>query len=103
MPTALLPGIGASIRMLRAASAIARSSDSPSIRLTLMCGAGWTSYWVTTGPALRPTMRASMSKLASLRTICSSFQAWMAAWFPAIAGEGASPASSRLCAGRIQA
>ena len=53
MPTAALPGIGASIRMLRAASAIARSSDRPSMRLTLMWGAGWTSYWVTTGPALR--------------------------------------------------
>ena len=37
---------------------MARSSDSPSIRLTLMSGAGWTSYCVTTGPALRATIRA---------------------------------------------
>ena len=40
IPTALLPGIGASIRMLRAARAIERSSDRASIRLTLMCGGG---------------------------------------------------------------
>ncbi len=103
IPTALLPGIGASIRMLRAARAIARSSERPSIRLTLMCGAGWTSYWVTTGPALRPTMRASISKLASLRTICSSFQAWTAASLPAAASVGGSPASSSTCGGRLHA
>ena len=81
IPTAALPGIGASIRMLRAASAIERSSESASIRLSLMCGAGWTSYWVTTGPALRPMIRASMSKLASFSMIRSSFQAWTASWF----------------------
>ena len=40
MPTALLPGIGASIRRERAASAIARSSASASIRLTLTSGVG---------------------------------------------------------------
>ena len=40
MPTALLPAIGASIRSEWAASAIARSSDSASIRLSLMSGAG---------------------------------------------------------------
>ena len=66
MPTALLPGIGASIRSERAARAIARSSDSASIRLTLTSGAGWTSYWVTTGPALRPTISAGMPKLGQL-------------------------------------
>ena len=37
MPTALLPGIGASIRRVRAARAIARSSARASIRLTLTC------------------------------------------------------------------
>ena len=37
-PTYGSPGIGASIRMLRAASASARLSDSPSIRLSLMPG-----------------------------------------------------------------
>ena len=100
MPTALLPGIGASMRMLRAARAIARSSDRPSIRLTLMCGAGWTSYWVTTGPALRPTIRASMSNEASLRTMISSFRAWIASWLPVMAGVGTSPGSSRSCGGR---
>ena len=77
MPTALLPGIGASIRRDRAARAIARSSASASIRLTLTCGAGWTSYWVTTGPALRPMIWAGMSKLASFLTMISSLRRWI--------------------------
>ena len=81
MPTALLPGIGASIRSERAARAIARSSDSASIRLTLTSGAGWTSYWVTTGPALRPTILAGMPKPASFLTMISSLRSW-AAWSP---------------------
>ena len=42
------------------------------MRLTLMSAAGWTSYWVTTGPALRPTIWAGMLKPASLRTMISS-------------------------------
>ena len=100
IPTALLPGIGASIRMLRAASAIARSSGSASIRLSLMCGAGWTSYWVTTGPALRPMIRASMSKLASLRTMISSFRAWTRSALSVVAAVGTSPGSSRSWGGR---
>ena len=78
MPTALLPGIGASMRSVRAARAIARSSESASIRLTLTCGAGWTSYWVTTGPALRPTICAWMSKLASFLMMISSVRRWIA-------------------------
>ena len=76
MPTALLPGIGASMRRVRAARAMARSSASASIRLTLTCGAGWTSYWVTTGPALRPTIWAGISKLASFLTMMSSVRRW---------------------------
>ena len=74
MPTALLPGIGASIRSERAARAMARSSESASIRLTLMSGAGWTSYWVTTGPALRATIRAGIPKPASFLTMISSLR-----------------------------
>ena len=100
IPTALLPGIGASIRMLRAASAIDRSSWSASIRLSLMCGAGWTSYWVTTGPALRPMIRASMSKLASFRTMISSFRAWTRSALSVVAAVGTSPGSSRSWGGR---
>ena len=103
MPTALLPGIGASIRMLRAASAMDRSSDSASIRLTLMCGAGWTSYWVTTGPALRPTMRASMSKLLSFSMIRASFHAWTASAVAPAAAVGSSLRSSSSIGGRTQA
>ena len=100
MPTALLPGIGASIRMLRAASAIDRSSWSASMRLSLMCGAGCTSYWVTTGPALRPMTRASMSKLASFRTMISSLRAWIASALSVVAAVGISPGSSRSWGGR---
>ena len=94
IPTALLPGIGASMRRERAARAIARSSARPSIRLTLMSGAGWTSYWVTTGPAFRPTTLAGIPKLASLRTMISSTWACAAASPPAWIGMAMS--SSRL-------
>ena len=76
MPTALLPAIGASIRRECAARAIARSSDRASIRLSLMSGAGLTSYWVTTGPALRPTIRAGIPNPASFLTMISSLRAW---------------------------
>ncbi len=55
MPTTSLPGMGASMRMERAASAMARSSDSPSMRDSLTRTSGFTSYWVTTGPLLTPT------------------------------------------------
>ena len=103
MPTALLPGIGASIRMLRAARAIDRSSDSASIRLTLMCGAGWTSYWVTTGPALRPTMRASMSKLLSFSMIRASFHVWTASALAPAAAVGSSLRSSSSIGGSTHA
>ena len=65
-PTTCLPGIGASIRIVRAASAIARSSASASIRLTLIDGSGSTSYWVTTGPAFQRVTWLGMLKLASL-------------------------------------
>ena len=103
MPTALLPGIGASIRMLRAARAMDRSSDSASIRLTLMCGAGWTSYCVTTGPALRPTIRASMSKLLSFSMIRASFHVWTASAVAPAAAVGSSLRSSSSVGGSTQA
>ena len=50
MPTADLPGIGASMRTRAAASAKARSSAKAAILLTRMPGAGLSSYRVTTGP-----------------------------------------------------
>ncbi len=76
IPTTDLPGMGASIRMVRAASAIARSSASPSIRLTLTDGSGSTSYWVTTGPAFHFTTRLGMLKLASLPTMIAALRSW---------------------------
>ena len=84
MPTALLPAMGASIRREWAARAIARSSDSASIRLSLMSGAGLTSYWVTTGPALRPTIRAGIPNPASFLTMISSLRAWTASSPPGV-------------------
>ena len=52
MPTTSRPGMGASMRMERAASAMARSSARPSMRDSLTRASGLTSYWVTTGPVL---------------------------------------------------
>ncbi len=76
IPTTVLPGIGASIRIVRAASAIARSSARPSIRLTLTDGSGSTSYWVTTGPAFHLMTRLGMLKLASLPAMIAAFRSW---------------------------
>ncbi len=52
MPTTSLPGMGASMRMERAARAMARSSARASMRETLTWCSGRTSYWVTTGPGV---------------------------------------------------
>jgi hypothetical protein len=95
IPTALLPGIGASIRRLRAARAMARSSASASIRLTLMSGAGSTSYWVTTGPALRAETREGMLKLCSFLTMISSLRLWAASSPPGDVGIATSSRSAR--------
>ena len=86
IPTALLPGIGASIRSERAARAIARSSASASIRETRTSTAGWISYWVTTGPALRLSIWAEIPKLASFLMMISSFRAWAAGLPPGSVG-----------------
>ncbi len=75
-PTTLLPGIGASIRIVRAARAMARSSARASMRLTLISGDGSISYWVTTGPAFQMATRAGMPKLASLATMMAAFRWW---------------------------
>ena len=53
MPTTSRPGMGASMRIERAASAMARSSARPSMRDSLTRASGLTSYWVTTGPRVR--------------------------------------------------
>ena len=65
-PTYGSPGIGASIRMLRAASASARLSDRPSIRLSLMPGSTSSAYWVTTGPSWIRATFTPMPKCASV-------------------------------------
>ena len=65
MPTTLLPGIGAMIRMDRARSASARSSDRFVMRLTLTPAAGSNSYIVMTGPGWTVTTRPFTPKSAS--------------------------------------
>ena len=75
-PTTLLPGMGASMRRVRAARAMARSSWTASMRATLIEGSGSTSYCVTTGPAFQRVTRAGMSKAASLATMISALRAW---------------------------
>ncbi len=52
IPTADLPGIGASIRISAAAKLSLISSDSPTILLTLTPCSGRSSYRVTEGPQL---------------------------------------------------
>ena len=74
-PTAAFPGIGATMRMDCAFMASARSSASDAIRFTFTPGAGATSYWVTTGPVVRPTIfpstRNVWSVSMSFSPICS--------------------------------
>ena len=69
IPTTSLPGMGASIRIERAASAIARSSASASTRESLTRASGLTSYWVTTGPMFWPTTVAGIWKLRSFSSM----------------------------------
>ena len=80
-PTYGSPGIGASIRMLRAASASARLSERLSIRLSLMPGSTSRAYCVTTGPSwMRATFTpipkcASVSRMRwplAVRSICAA-------------------------------
>ena len=65
-PTYGSPGIGASIRMLRADRASARLSASPSIRLSLTPGSTSRAYWVTTGPSWMRATFTPMPKWASV-------------------------------------
>jgi hypothetical protein len=67
-PTAPLPGMGATIRMVRARMARARSASRFAIRFTFTPGAGTTSNCVTTGPVVRPPMRLSTLKVRSFST-----------------------------------
>ena len=106
MPTTSLPGIGASIRIERAARAIARSSAR---RLdaadTLTWCSGRTSYWVTTGPELRPRpWPGSRSSRASPRC-CRMFDSWssVAAAGPAAAGGSSSSIGGRRPVDRARA
>ncbi|CDD80968.1 putative uncharacterized protein [Dialister sp. CAG:357] len=66
IPTADLPGIGASMRICVAASAIASSFDKPSILLTLTPISGLSSNLVTVGPTLALITFAPTPKLASV-------------------------------------
>jgi hypothetical protein len=63
-----LPGISLD-RIVRAASAIAKSSAKASIREDLHRRIGLDFVLVTTGPALKRVTRAGMLKLASFATM----------------------------------
>ena len=66
IPTAALPGIGASILILLAAKFNAISSDKLTILLTLTPVFGVSSYLVTVGPLVIFVTFASTPKLASV-------------------------------------
>ena len=74
MPTADLPGMGASIRRGAAASARDRSFWSATIFLTATPAAGWSSYWVTAGPEFTPMTRAWTPKVESVLSITRTFR-----------------------------
>jgi len=66
IPTAALPGMGATIRSDGARIARARSSASAAMRPTFTPGPGATSYWVTTGPTVRPAIEPSTRNVCSV-------------------------------------
>ena len=69
-PTAPRPGIGATMRMLGARMANARSSASAAIWRTFTPGAGSISNCVTVGPVVRPT---STPSTLNVRSVFMSF------------------------------
>ena len=69
MPTSDLPGMGARMRTVEAASASARSSASAVTRESRTPLAISTSNSVTVGPATQSTTRDGMSKVASVSAI----------------------------------
>src|SRR3989344_1678073 len=72
-PTSDLPGIGASIRIGCAASAIARSWFSAVIRESFTPSAGFSVYLVTAGPMLISPISTGIPKLSSVRLIMFAF------------------------------
>ena len=91
-PTAPLPGIGATMRMLCARIASARSLERFAICRTFTPAAGATSYCVTTGPVVRPISSPSTLKVRS-----ASISFWpirSSSRFPASAFRGGAGVSS---------
>ena len=93
MPTAALPGIGASMRTPAAARLRAMSSARPVIRLILTPAAGCSSYRVTEGPRLMSISRVCTPKLASVLTSRSAFFR--------ISASSPPPASGLSCSNRV--
>jgi hypothetical protein len=81
-PTACLPGIGARMRISVVASAYERSSLRAATLLTFVPGASWSSYLVTRGPEIWPTIVASMPKCASVSTSARATRSPASAPFP---------------------
>jgi len=73
IPTAFLLGIGASMRTLVAAKAMAKSRDRLLIFATLIPGAGRSSYLVTVGPQVMFITLASILKLLSVSSRIMAF------------------------------
>jgi hypothetical protein len=67
--------MGASIRIERAARAMARSSASASIRDSFTRASGRTSYWVTTGPVFVAVTVAGIWKDCNLSSMIWMFRA----------------------------
>src|SRR3989449_7823731 len=68
MPTAALPGMGATMRSEGARIASAKSSARAAMRPTFTPGPGATSYCVTTGPTVRPAIEPSDRKSTRLNS-----------------------------------
>ena len=90
IPTADLPGMGASMRTLGAASASAISLVRLLIFWTRTPGAGWTSNRVTTGPCSQRVTLASTPKLARVCSNCLASSAGSVLAFPRVVGRSAS-------------
>ena len=103
MPTTSRPGMGASMRMERAASAIARSSASPSMRDSLTRASGRTSYWVTTGPVFVATTVAGIWKLRSFSSMMRMLRTWSWRAASAVSLVGSSRVTAGSCHSRSRA
>ena len=72
IPTARLPGIGASIRILVAAKSSDRLFSKAVILVNLTPVGGLSVYWVTRGPMLAPSISTSILKCSNVSLIVAA-------------------------------